>query len=233
MKSRHFFVAALVVLAAAALQGVAEKTTVESTKPEANKAFGDVVDPDGDCRIEQHEGAVTIEIPGTHHDLTHTEKYTKLNAPRVLKEVVGDFTLSAQLEAFLLPGKVKSSGGDYAFLSGGLLVWHDQDNYARLERAATADSGQPFFWLEIFRDGRPKVQELRPVKGKADQPVWLKAARRGEAIVFSSSNDGKQWQEIHELRSELPATLKIGFAAVNSTTGKHTASFRDIEVSQP
>src|SRR6187551_2146122 len=142
MKSWRFFAAALLVFPVAALRGFAEETTVENKRPEANKVFGKAVDPDGDCRIEQSEGAVTIEVPGTHHDLTHTEKYTKLNAPRVLKEAVGDFTLSVQLDAFPLPGRVNSSGGDYAFLSGGLLVWHDQDNYARLERAATADSGQ-------------------------------------------------------------------------------------------
>ena len=71
-------------------------------------AWGEVTDPDGDCKIME---MVTITVPNTHHDLTYTENYTKLNSPRILQPVEGDFTLQVKVMVFTLPGDAASSGG--------------------------------------------------------------------------------------------------------------------------
>ncbi len=46
------------------------------------KGFGTVFDPDGDCQFKEENGRMTIVIPKTWHDLTHTKNYSKVNAPR-------------------------------------------------------------------------------------------------------------------------------------------------------
>jgi hypothetical protein len=122
MKRLHFLLAGSFVMAAITARGVAEETAVDEKESKIDKAFGLVVDPDGDCRITQKAASVVIQVPGTHHDLTHTEKYTKLNSPSVLRKFEGDFILSAQLDKFPLPGNAESSGGDYA-LTRRLNTW--------------------------------------------------------------------------------------------------------------
>jgi hypothetical protein len=188
--------------------------------------FGEVVDPDGDCRIELGKESVLITVPGTHHDLTYTEQYRKHNAPRVLRNVEGDFSLSASIEAFPLPGQdAKSSGGNFVFVSGGQVVWIDVKNYIRFERAAIQEQGVPFIWLEAFKNGQPVVQETKAAPaGK----FWLRITRRGDALAFSVSDDGTTWRETNKLNYSVPEKLQVGFVAVNSTTVEHRVQFGDV-----
>ena len=123
------------------------------------KGFGTVVDPDGDCQVKEENGRVTIVVPKTHHDLTYTEDYTKLNSPRILQDVKGDFRLEDKVEAFELPNDKASSGGKYSFVSSGLLVWQDDHNFIRMDRAAVGNS--PFIWVERFQDGKSVSQKMR------------------------------------------------------------------------
>jgi len=216
-------------------QLVADDTTptTEATNKEVEekvKSFGKVVDPDGDCDIGQDAGKLTIKIPGTHHDLTYTDKYTKLNAPRVLKQFAGDFSLSGCLDVFPLPGDAESSGGDNAFMSGGILVWLGQGNHIRLERAAVSGQDQPFMWLEVFEDGQTVYTDITSLK---QEPIWFQVARNGNTLVFSTSSDGQTWKKVKTLETDLPETLGAGFAAINSTTAKHVVSFRSITATQP
>ena len=44
-----------------------------------DSTLGDVIDPDGDCKIKLGNGRLSLEIPGTLHDLT--TELNKVNAP--------------------------------------------------------------------------------------------------------------------------------------------------------
>src|SRR5687767_7154359 len=101
-------------------------------KPQSIKGWGDVIDPDGDCTVKEAGGKLTITVPKTHHDLTYNEQFTKLNAPRILQKVYGDFTLQVKVHPIPLPGKDTSSSGAHSFTSTGLLVWQDDKNFIRL-----------------------------------------------------------------------------------------------------
>ncbi len=137
--------AAACLLAMFLLTGVALADDVKKIKD-----WGEVVDPDKDCTIEEKAGLLIIKVPGKHHDLTYTDAYTKLNAPRILQPVAGDFTVTVKV-AFPLPKDAKSSGGAHAFASSGLLLWQDDKNYIRLDRAAVAQSAEPFVWVKGFK----------------------------------------------------------------------------------
>src|SRR5262249_59238105 len=105
----------------------------EEKKPKTIKGWGEVSDPAGDCKVSEEKGKLTLTIPGTLHDLNPDHN---MKAPRVLQEVEGDFRLQVQVEAFPQPEANTSSFDKFSFVSGGLVVWQDEKNYIRAERAA-------------------------------------------------------------------------------------------------
>jgi regulation of enolase protein 1 (concanavalin A-like superfamily) len=145
---------------------------------------------------------------------TYTQDYTKLNAPRILQEVRGDFDLHVKVPAFPLPENNTSSAGKFSFISSGLLVWKDDKNFIRLERAAEGSSPAPFVWLERFQDGKAVNQQGKPV---SDKDINLRVKRSGNKLTFSVGEDGS-WDDIHAEEVELPQKLQVGVLAINTTT---------------
>src|SRR6516225_9509449 len=82
---------------------------VAAAPPPADKSgskiagWGELIDSVGDCKATIEKGVLTVTVPKTHHDLTYQEDVTKLNAPRVLQPVEGDFTLTVTVKAFPSP----------------------------------------------------------------------------------------------------------------------------------
>lgn len=188
----------------------------EEKKPQLIEGWGEIIDPDGDCRVAEDQGDVAITVPKTRHDLTYADKNAKLNAPRVLQSVEGDFKLEVTVRAFPLPGDAASSGGQYSFVSAGLLVWQDEKNFIRLERAAVGNSDAPFVWIEQFTEGQSAFQTLKPLGNKETS---LRVVRTGNqfAFLYKEDGEGNDWIEIRSGAIELPAKLNVGVAAVNTT----------------
>ena len=196
--------------------------------PQLIKGWGEVTDPDGDCRIIEDKGEVTITVPKAWHDLTYNDEYTKLNTPRVLQPVEGDFTLQVKVRAFPLPGDAASSGGRHSFVSTGLLVWQDEKNFIRLERAAVG-SGAPFIWVQGFTDGKSAFRQLKPL---ADTDTSLRVVRKGNRFTFlyDEGGQGKDWTEAHAEEVELPAKLRAGVVAINTTVREFPARLTGLEL---
>jgi hypothetical protein len=205
--------------------------SAQGKKPQAVKGWGEVTDPDGDCRVAEEKGVLTITVPKTHHDLTYTADFTKLNAPRVLRPAEGDFTLTVKARAFSLPGDVESSSGVVSFVSAGLLVWQDDKNFIRLERAAVGQGETPFVWVERFQGGKPVSQKLKPL-ADADKDTGLRVVRKGNSLSFLYDEGGKgdSWAEAHAEEAELPAKLRVGVAAVNTTAREFLARLTELEL---
>jgi len=201
--------------------------SAEEKPKQTIKGFGTVVDPDGDCQVKEENGKVTMIVPKTHHDLTYTEDYTKLNAPRILQEVKGDFRLEVKVAAFDLPDDKASSGGKYSFVSAGLLVWQDDRNFIRMDRAAVAK--RAFVWVERFQDGKSVSQKLSPLENK---DTYLRATRKADTFTFETSEDGKDWAEVQVEEPKLAEPLKVGVLAINTTTEEFSAKLEDLKLSQ-
>ena len=122
-------------------------------KPREIKGWDTVDDPAGDCRIAETDGAVTITVPGTHHNLNPTPEFNNMLAPRVLRAVEGDFTLQVTVGAFARPKPKTSSNGRNSFVGAGLLVYEDGHNFIRFLRCANGDSGGLFTAYEVYHDG--------------------------------------------------------------------------------
>jgi len=189
------------------------------------KGWGQTEDPDGDCKISASEGKVTFSIPGTAHDLWPGGG--KVNAPRVLQDVEGDFAVQVKVAS-----SVKPENG--FFRSGTLLIWQDDNTFIRLDSACAHRGGSTFdfyCYLHVFKNKERLVNEhLRPLK---DQPTDLRLERRDTRVVASFSQDGgKTWKSFGEKTVELPRKLKVGVAAVNGTNSPFTVTLEDFKISK-
>jgi regulation of enolase protein 1 (concanavalin A-like superfamily) len=199
-----------VVCATVSASAAAEKA------PQTIKGFGTVVDPDDDCQVKEERGVVTIIVPKTHHDLTYTTDYTKLNSPRILQDAKGAFRIEVKIASYPLPKPMTSSGGRFSFVSSGLLIWRDERNFIRMDRAAEGSSkDSPFVWVERFEDGKSASQKFHPVN---DRDTYLRVSRDGDKFTFETSDDGTTWTTVHSDEAKLAAELKVGVHAVNTTT---------------
>jgi regulation of enolase protein 1 (concanavalin A-like superfamily) len=195
--------------------------------PQTIKDVGAVVDPDGDCQVKDDEGTITITIPTTHHDLTYTDDYQKLNSPRILQDIKGDFRVEGRVETFDLPNEKASSGGKYSFVSSGLLVWQDDHNFIRMDRAAVGNS--PFIWVERFQDAKSVSHKMRGIENK---DTLLRVTRSGDKFTFETSEDGKEWSEVHSEEAKLADQLKVGALAINTTVEEFSVKLKDFKLSE-
>jgi regulation of enolase protein 1 (concanavalin A-like superfamily) len=199
---------------------------VASSQADDLAPFGQFVNPDGDCRAVVDGKSISLFVPGSHHDLTYTDRYSKINAPRVTQKVSGDFTIEVLVEPFRVPGDTPSSGGDFSFVSGGLLIWVDDNEFVRLESAAVDQ--QTFVWLERFQNGKSAAQQIAAISAT---PTRLYIARKSDTLSFSfqAGMDGPK-TSISLPSFQLPNELQAGIAAINSTTREHTVKFSDFHI---
>jgi regulation of enolase protein 1 (concanavalin A-like superfamily) len=203
----------------------------EDKAPQVVKGFGTVVDPNGDCRFKAGDDKLTITVPATHHDLTYTSDSNKLNAPRVVQGAKGDFSVDIKVDKFPLPTPNTSSSGRFSFVSAGLLVWQDDHNFIRLDRAAEGNSNtSPFVWVERFQDGKSASQKLYRLDG--DNDTILRIERSGDRFTFDVSADGKEWKEIQADEVKLAPELKVGVLAINTTINEFAPVFGDLKLSE-
>jgi regulation of enolase protein 1 (concanavalin A-like superfamily) len=212
-------------LAAAALLFVT--CTVWAAAPPMLKGWGHASDPDGDCRFEQRDSKLTIQVPGTLHNLVADSG--ELNAPTVLSPVKGEFIAMVKSTGGVQPGPKCSVPDGLPYNGAGLLVWVDRDNYFRLERAGLIREGAYITYVnfEHFKQGRRTFSQGAELR---DLPTNLRLERRGGSIYASASHDGVHWTPFPPLEVPLPDEVKLGVAAVNSSTQPFTAELDDLTV---
>jgi regulation of enolase protein 1 (concanavalin A-like superfamily) len=214
------------------LFAIALASHAEDAKPLKLSGGGEFLDPDGDCKMSEEKSAWKFDLPGVYHDLW--PKKGKVNAPRVLQDAEGDFKVEVTIPGSIaaekdtaIPGLASSA----AFRAASLLIWQDENNFVRLDRAGMYKDGKhwSFCYYHIFKDGERTVQESKTLKDIATQ---LRLERRnGKIIASSSQDDGKTWQMFQRKSVELPKKLKVGVAALNSTTKPLTVEFSGLKVS--
>lgn len=209
----------------------------DEQKPRVIKSWGTVVDLDGDCEVVSVDGKLTINVPATCHDLN--SRNGELNAPRVLREVEGDFDIQVKVTGKFEPGTQSTAEKSVAFVSGGLLLWGDDKNYVRLERNAMHyPSGEKYCFpplFEIFIDG--KYSGANPKSANADyfkgDSTWLWLERKGTRLRAAVSHDGEDWIFSKEVTREIPGKLFIGVSALNTSNQPHSVTFEDLQVTIP
>ena len=186
------------------------------------------VDPDGDCKIAPDKEALTIEAPGKRHDLTGEGA---MNAPRLLRDVTGDFTIQVRVAGDLKPAGPSTAPGGLPFEGAGLVLMADDKTFVRLERAAVDRNGatDPYVNWEVRADGRQQWASTAKLNPE-DQTVYLRLRRLGDRIFPGYSVDGKTWTEMPSQALAILATVKVGVAAVTSSAGTFRPKFDDFRL---
>ena len=198
--------------------------------PRTIEGWGQVVDPDGDCAFTASGGKVTITVPATPHDLS--VELGRMNAPRVLQTVEGDFRVEVTVSGTLNPTN-PTVPTRTAFQGAGLLMMLDERTYLRLERAALVSGGrlQHYVSFELREDGkvvrfaRSTDYPLQP--GKA---VTLRFRRLGGTVVGAACEEDGEWRELRTYPFPISGQSSIGVAAVNASTNELTAEFSGYEL---
>jgi regulation of enolase protein 1 (concanavalin A-like superfamily) len=201
-------------------------SVARAVPPGSIVGWGDVVDPDGDCKFAVKGKALKIVVPGTIHDLT--AETGDMSAPRVLRDVEGDFILQVKVG-----GEVTHHGGRVsktylAYHGAGLLIWIDDKTYIRLERAMVVQEDEDVHYINLGLRKDGDVEEQNRIF--PDQSVFLRLERHGGRVVGAVSPDGVRWSLLHSFEVALPERLKVGVVAVNTSTEPLTADFEDFEV---
>jgi regulation of enolase protein 1 (concanavalin A-like superfamily) len=216
----------LIVIASLASLGRAD-----DAKPRKVSGGAEFVDPDGDCKLREEKGKWTLEVPGAYYDLW--PKMGKVNAPRILKEAEGDFSVQVKVLGSIsaeadtaIPGRTSK----VPFRAASLLIWQDDATFVRLDRAAMVNNGKliPFCYYHAFKDGERMVHVTHNFK---DSETILRLERRGNKIVAAASQDGgKAWSKFGTQTIELAKKVKVGVAALNGTTKPLTAEFEGLTI---
>jgi len=190
---------------------------------------GRAIDPDGDCLVvlERETNRATIMVTGTAHLLS--AEIGRMNAPRILREVTGNFEVRVRVTGTSHP-EGKATTTRYAPYHGaGILLWQDPKNYVRLELAADLRKGKrfPYANFELRQAGRLLVsQGLKIEVGSS----YLRLQRRGAEIHGAFSSDGDHWTAFPPMTANLAGRVEVGVVAVNSSSTPLKAEFETFQV---
>jgi len=198
--------------------------------------WGQVVEPDGDCTIAATGGVLTVTVPGTTHDLSSYHSiYKKRNAPRVMQEADGDFTVQVKVSGAFEPGKAGTIPGAHPFNGAGLLLWDNSENYVRLERNVwTMPKGEHESYLPLFeywKDDKDLTLGTPSTKPFFTSPsTYLRITRVGNKVTAAVSNDGEEWTETRPITVQFPEKLKVGVDAINTSKRPFTVEFTEFKL---
>ncbi len=187
--------------------------------------WGQLVNPDGDGTVETDQDSLVIHVPAKAHDLS--VELNRLNAPRVLQEVEGDFSIQVKVCGVLHPTAAGSIAGRLPYQSGGLLVWGDNRNYLRLERAGLARDGS-LHALTAFEVREKGELSAARVNEATDVDTYLRLERRGNRFLGQVSADGRRWTSLEPLEADFPVRVRLGVAVVNAAQQPVTVRFEGI-----
>jgi regulation of enolase protein 1 (concanavalin A-like superfamily) len=193
-----------------------------------------VDDPDGDCAVEQLPEGVRITVPGVQHNLN--PQYGSVNAPRVLREVEGDFRAVVRVTSDFHPELPSTGRNAHAFNGAGLVLWVDDRSFLRLERNVwvlpngVRNCFPPLF--EAFDNGRATNSNptFAPASVFRGDSTALYLERRGDLVRGAYSHDSRNWEGWREVRLPCPRKLRIGIDAVNTSAKPLTVTYDGFNV---
>lgn len=201
--------------------------------PEPFKSgWGKPVDPSRDCKFVIKSDTLTIELPCGDHDLAPTRG--RFNAPRLLRDVEGDFEIRIRVSGSFRPSSKSSVDGEDPKIAAGLVLIPADANCIRLEYGGRLRQGDlrigPNFRILGERLWHVEQGWAVPWKQKRTEKeqelIYLSLERRGNVIYENLSPDGKRWYCGFNVElSALPAKLKVGLAAYSTSTEPFKATF--------
>jgi hypothetical protein len=202
--------------------------------------YGDVVDPEGDCTINAQDGQVTLVVPGSFHDICDwCPTWLAATAPRILREIDGDFSVQVTVSGEYNPGTEKTFELSRPGEAAGLLLWENDGSYILflcntyvMDNGTQASYGP--FWLKYVKEYRKVTPRLETSiqYETAGRPTYLRMTRQGDDIRVASSYDGVEWTERNSVTTRFPKTVRVGVVAENTSNKTFTAVFGDFKLTR-
>jgi regulation of enolase protein 1 (concanavalin A-like superfamily) len=180
------------------------------------KGWGEVTDPDRDCKVALVKDRLTVKVPGTAHDFA--AELQRLNAPRVMGKVQGDFIAEVKVSGEFKPSEKSTIDGRRPYNGAGLLLVKDDNNYVSLHRGAvTLETGvRHYLNFELRKDGALTVSRYEVEL--EDKDALLRLERRGDKVFALTSPDGLHWKAYDDpIEIDFPEALRLGVEAVSSS----------------
>jgi regulation of enolase protein 1 (concanavalin A-like superfamily) len=153
-----------------------------------------------------------------------------MNAPRILQEVDGDFTVEVKVVAEFQSGDAVVRSQTLPFNGAGLLLWDTDRNYLRLECDAwVTPQGElasygPLF--EYWKDGKNMKLKRGVTRPLYEGPsTYLRITRRDAEIRSDISHDGVTWIKVDSVIAQLPKRIWVGVAAINTSNDPFAVKF--------
>src|SRR5262245_15369410 len=219
---------------------VAAPVPKEDDTARMRRIYGQTDDPDKDCAFEMVGEKLRIKIPAKHHSLNPNPG--RMNAPRVVKEVEGDFTVTVRVTFPIRPAPGPEADKDFlAFATAGLIAWADGDSvqFVRKEHRLGQKPRESFSrrWTRI-RPGEKGVSDaVRALEltGGPDS-AYLCLERKEQKVTASFSRDGKEWSPQNRIASvevEWKEKVKVGVIAENGYNAAFEATFDEYKLTVP
>ena len=192
--------------------------------------WGTFEDQDKDCEFKVQDGVLSITVPGKDHDLSIERG--KMNAPRAMQAVEGDFTVQVKVSGKFEPRQM-SNAERAAYNGAGFLIRKDDNNYIRLDRATYWDGtmNQIYGNFELRADGRiERFGSPQDLKLDNTKDTWLKIERKGDEFKAYASQEAGKWQALGAKTMAAPKRLDVGIAAINSSLELFAPRFSDFEL---
>ena len=218
----------LLLLALAAAYPWSAGLAAEGRTPQKVEGWGELVDASGQCKVRRDGARVTLETPAGYFDLWPEGNST--NAPRLVRDASGDFTVQVKTVGKVMGEKgAERPGRDVAFNAATLVIWQDDKNFVRLDRAGMHKAGQRYHqtYYHINQDGKRTVQLSQRL---AEKDAWLRLDRRGGKVTAGWSEDGKTWKTYPVQDAKLADKVKVGVAALNASSKPFSASFEELKL---
>jgi uncharacterized protein len=136
----------------------------------------------------------------------------RLDAPRLLGQAAGDFSLAARVSV-----DFRST-----FDAGALLVWAT-DSWAKLCFELSPQGNQTVVSVVT----RAVSDDCNSFATERDE-LWLRLARLGAEFAFHASTDGRGWDLIRHFGLEADAEVLVGFVVQSPRGPGCTARFEEI-----
>jgi len=187
--------------------------------------WGLAIDPAKDCEFRPDAKTLSIQVPGTWHDLN--PESGKINAPRVVRTVEGDFTVTVKVAGEFKPGGKGTNPKSFPYNGGGIVIWNDSDNFIRLERGAMLRNKGKLATIVMFeeREGGYRGALHNEVAPAGD--CFLRVERKGSRIAGLISFDGARWKQLQPIDTLWPSKLKVGLSAINSNNEPFSLRFEE------
>jgi regulation of enolase protein 1 (concanavalin A-like superfamily) len=189
--------------------------------------WGLAIDPDGDCKLTPKDKSLTIDVPAAMHDLGGPQH--KVNAPRLMREVNGDFRITVKVVGEYKPGPRSTMPRGVPYLAAGLLVWSDSDNFIRLERAAMQRGGRVISSVAFLEQEGGYGGAVHNVSLPAGN-CFLRLERKGSRIHGAISQDGAAWKNLKPIDTVWPEKLKVGLMALSTSSSPFTVTFEEFDL---